>query len=174
MTWMQSHRGHFSHSAQILQSCYQSLGRFVSSVYSKAILFVFNVTCDIWLGFSALYVSHCAEMNESFFQISYRDALSETIETPLRPLNWSPDYLCSHQTIGLFVWTAMKRVLSLDSKEILLMLLGITQIAFFMNWDFSIYLFRIPQILKVTETTASTRLASALLHLSVGFSRNHT
>lgn len=45
---------------------------------------------------------------------------------------------------------------------------------FFMNRDFSIYLFRIPQILKVTETTASTRLASALLHLSVGFSRNHT
>ena len=67
------------------------IGRFfASSVCSKAVLFVFNVTCDIWPGLSALFVSHCVELNESFFQISYRDALCETIETPLRALNQAP------------------------------------------------------------------------------------
>lgn len=60
---------------------------FTSSVCREDIRVGLNVTCDIWQGLSALFDSHCVEMNESFFQISYRDALCGTIETPLRPLN---------------------------------------------------------------------------------------
>lgn len=82
---------------------------FASSLCSKTVLFVFNVTCDIWPGLSALFVSHCVELNESFFQISYRDALCETIETPLRPLN------CSIRNQA-----PIKKVLSIDLRYILL------------------------------------------------------
>lgn len=50
------------------------------------VLFVFNVTFDIWPGLSALFVSYCIAMNESFFPLKtlYKDALFKATETPLR------------------------------------------------------------------------------------------
>lgn len=167
MNWMQSHRSRFSHSASIPQNCYQSLGGFASTVYSKSVLFVFNVTCDIWLGLSALFVGHCVEMNESFFQISYRDALCETIETPLRPLNWTPGYVCRHQEQG-----SLYKALTLDLTEILSYnYTNMCCCCWSCLKNFEIFLSSIANILIYYKPTSSSLASlSSILHLSDCFS----